>query len=609
VGLIGERIDKYEVLSQIGEGGMATVYLGRHVTLGRKVAVKILHPHLSSSDKNRRRFEREARAIEHLHHPNILRIFDFSGHTVERCYIVTEFVEGVTLRQVLEDQGLIPSEVAAIVGVQLSEALAYAHESGVVHRDIKPENIMIRQDGVVKLMDFGIARFLDETNITMTGALVGSPAYMSPEQVLERNVGPVSDLFSLGTVLYQLVTGSLPFSGSNPSIILRNVIDGTKVLVLECNPSVCPALADLVESLLSPDPRGRPTDAREAAEALRKVLENSEVDPDLPEWGLKNWLADPSAYWDRLFANLERTLMSQGRAALEAGEHLAARRAFNRLLALAPEHVEVLAMLSDLPTFHGERGNRTRWKPLAGLFLVAGITAVAITLDTPGDPAPPPPTPTVEGDEGGLDPEPVLGEGSMEEEVLPSRRQAQETREASEARPRLESPPTPTTGSDRPQRTRSNVASAATEGAVPGHLEVKLSPRQKAWADIYIDGRRIGRAPVSLDLAPGPHTLKVTNDYALEYVRAFSLEAGEQKVLDGILLQKRPVTVRFAADPACVVLLEDRPLGTVGEMGGSRAFSDPNEISRLRLACPDGEALGPWTVRSPRPGESVTLPP
>jgi hypothetical protein len=145
--------------------------------------------------------------------------------------------------------------------------------------------------------------------------------------------------------------------------------------------------------------------------------------------------------------------------------------------------------------------------------------------------------------------------------------------------------------------------------ADPGHLEVKLSPRQKAWADIYIDGRRIGRAPVSLDLPPGPHTLKVTNDYALEYIREFDLEAGEQKVLDGILLQKRPVTVRFLAAPECVVLLEDRPLGTVGEMGGSRALSDPSDVSRLHLACPDGEALGPWDVRSPRPGESVTLPP
>jgi len=421
MGVIGERIDKYEVLSRIGEGGMATVYLGRHLTLGRQVAVKILHPHLSTSEKNRRRFEREARAIEHLHHPNILRIFDFSGHTVERCYIVTEFVEGLTLRQVLEEQGLLPSEVAAIVGLQLAEALAYAHKSGVVHRDIKPENIMIRQDGVVKLMDFGIARFLDETNITMTGALVGSPAYMSPEQVLERNVGPSSDLFSLGTVLYQLITGSLPFSGSNPSIILRNVIDGTKVPVLDCNPSICPALADLVESLLSPDPMGRPVDAEAVVETLKRILRQSEVDPDLPDWGLEAWLADPPAYWDRLFLNLERTLMTQGRDALGAGDHLGARRAFNRLLALAPEHEEVLAMLSDLPTFHGEKTERTRWSLVGGWLLVAGLAGAGLS-QMGESPTSPPPAFSQETDEGGLDPEPILDDGLREEEVLPSRR-------------------------------------------------------------------------------------------------------------------------------------------------------------------------------------------
>jgi hypothetical protein len=431
---------------------------------------------------------------------------------------------------------------------------------------------------------------------------------MSPEQVLERNVGPSSDLFSLGTVLYQLVTGSLPFSGSNPSIILRNVIDGTKVPVLDCNPGICPALADLVESLLSPDPKGRPADAGEVVETLKQILADSEIDPNLPEWGLENWLGDPAAYWDRLFANLERTLMAQGRAALKAGEHLAARRAFNRLLALAPEHEEVLAMLSDLPTYHGERAGGTRWKLVAGWVLVAGLAGVGLSLGTREAPTGPDPSFRSEIDEGGLDPESVLGGGSREAEVLPSRRQAQET---PETLPQAGSPSTlaAATRNDTPRRTQTREPPAETQVAEPGHLEVKLSPRQKAWADIYIDGRRIGRAPVSLDLPPGPHTLKVTNDYALEYIREFALEAGEQKVLDGILLQKRPVTVRFAAAPECVVLLENRPLGTVAELGGSRALSDPTEISRLHLACPDGEALGPWAVRSPRPGESVTLPP
>ena len=224
--MVGMVLDKYEVLQKVGEGGMATVYRGRHVTLNRDVAIKVLHPHLSASMRNRQRFAREARAIEHLDHENILKIFDYSGVDVPDCFIVTEFVPGRTLYELLKDRGLFPSEVVAIIGRDLSAALAYAHRAGIVHRDLKPENVMVRVDGTVKLMDFGIARFLDETSLTVTGALVGSPAYMSPEQASERPVNERSDLFSLGTVLYHIVSGQLPFSGNNPSIILRNIIEG-----------------------------------------------------------------------------------------------------------------------------------------------------------------------------------------------------------------------------------------------------------------------------------------------------------------------------------------------------------------------------------------------
>ena len=159
---------------------MATVYRGRHATLDRDVAIKVLHPHLSSSVHNRKRFAREAKAIEHLRHANILEIFDYSGIDASDCYIVTEFVHGETLTALLQRRGCVVSEVTSLIGIALCRALSYAHAEGVLHRDIKTDNVMLRVDGTVKLMDFGIARFLDETHVTMTGALVGSPAFMSP---------------------------------------------------------------------------------------------------------------------------------------------------------------------------------------------------------------------------------------------------------------------------------------------------------------------------------------------------------------------------------------------------------------------------------------------
>ncbi len=272
--MIGTFLDKYEVLQKIGEGGMATVYRARHTTLGREVAIKILHPHLSAVARNRRRFAREARAIEHLDHENILKIFDYSGSDAEDCYIVTEFVEGQTLRQLIEARGLLPSEVAAFIGIKLADALRYAHEAGIIHRDLKPENVMLRVDGTVKLMDFGIARFLDESSVTMTGALVGSPAYMSPEQALERKLDARSDLFSLGTLLYHLVTGQLPYAGSNPSIILRNIIEGVRREVLDVQPGVAPKLADVINRLLELEPDARYDSAEAGASAVAAVLDD-----------------------------------------------------------------------------------------------------------------------------------------------------------------------------------------------------------------------------------------------------------------------------------------------------------------------------------------------
>ena len=250
--MIGTIVDKYEVIRKLGEGGMATVYHARHTTLDRDVALKVMHPHLSSSTRNRDRFAREAKTIERLNHDSILKILDYSGSEKKECYIVTELIDGMTLKEIIESEQSLPSELVAIIAKSLTEALSYAHNLGIIHRDLKPENVMIRRDGQIKLMDFGIARIIDDVHLTMTGNLVGSPAYMSPEQAQEKDLSPASDWFSFGTLLFHLSTGQLPFQGSNPSVVLKNIIDGEKLTFQD----VCPAesfnLSHLIDRLHHP---------------------------------------------------------------------------------------------------------------------------------------------------------------------------------------------------------------------------------------------------------------------------------------------------------------------------------------------------------------------
>ena len=271
---------KAETTAEVGEGAMATVYRGTHKELGREEAIKILHPHLLKDKNIRVRFEREAKAIALLRCDNIPRIFDFSGAKADHGYIITEYIDGPTLRTFLEVVDEIPSELAAMVGMQLCNALVCAHAKGIVHRDIKPENIMIARSGRVKLMDFGVARMLDLTGVTMTGALVGSPAFMSPEQALDGEIDGRSDLFSMGTLLYLIVTGEFPFRGGNPSVVLKGIIDGEYESPTGHIPDLHPLLPGVIERCLSTDPDERYSDANELREALAGVLRFSDLDAD-----------------------------------------------------------------------------------------------------------------------------------------------------------------------------------------------------------------------------------------------------------------------------------------------------------------------------------------
>jgi len=217
-----ERIGNCRVIGEIGSGGMATVYKAIQEPLGRTVAIKALKPSIAMDSQFARRFEREAHFMASLQHENILNVHDFlkDGRSM---YIVMEYVQGTDLYDLLDRVPMLPVDVAAIVTLQIARALDYAHFRGIIHRDIKPANIMIARDGQVKLMDFGIARDENLSDLTETGTGLGTPSYMSPEQILGDKLDFRSDIFSVGIVLYQMLTGRKPFVEDESRTVMQKI--------------------------------------------------------------------------------------------------------------------------------------------------------------------------------------------------------------------------------------------------------------------------------------------------------------------------------------------------------------------------------------------------
>jgi predicted ATPase len=266
----GRILGSYEVLSRLGAGGMGEVYLARDTRLGRNVAIKLLPKSQGLDSERVRRFEREARAASALNHPNIITIFDIGACDAGR-FIVMELVEGETLREMLARGPALAS--LAPIGGQIAKALAVAHAAGIIHRDIKPANIAVRKDGYVKVLDFGLARLAHESDSTRSldvsnpGQLLGTAAYMSPEQARGDNLGAPSDVFSLGIVFYEMATGSHPFRADSLIATLDAIHSRAPVPPAALNPHIPRPLEDLILAMLHKDASRRPT-AAEADEAL-----------------------------------------------------------------------------------------------------------------------------------------------------------------------------------------------------------------------------------------------------------------------------------------------------------------------------------------------------
>ncbi|OQY05799.1 MAG: hypothetical protein B6I22_06940 [Desulfobacteraceae bacterium 4572_123] len=278
------KYGRYEIIKELGRGAMGVVYQAHDPRIDRPVALKVLRPDRVTTEDFVQRFLKEARAIGRLSHANIVTVYDV-GQDHETIYIAMEFLEGRPLNEVVREKPLAVKDVINI-GLQVAKALDYAHARGIIHRDIKPSNVILDDRGRIKITDFGIARIEDPevTRQTQAGEILGTPVYMSPEQVMGKTVDGRSDLYSLGIILYELTTGRRPFSGKNIAVIFRAIIQDIPPEPQTADGNLSPGFASLIMKSLAKEPEKRFQSGRQMADELKVCLERKN-NVDVPQSG------------------------------------------------------------------------------------------------------------------------------------------------------------------------------------------------------------------------------------------------------------------------------------------------------------------------------------
>jgi eukaryotic-like serine/threonine-protein kinase len=569
--------DRWEVGPRIGLGGMASVHQGIDHRLGRAVAIKILHPHVAENPDSRQRLAREARAIAHLKHENVIEVYDYSIDDPDCTWLITELIDGPSLRQSLDRLDKPMPEISVMITTEVVRALRAAHQTGIVHRDVKPDNILIGREGRPKLSDFGIAQVISEQRMTVTGNLVGSPSYMSPEQANGKRTDHRTDLFSTGILLYRLVTGTLPFRGDTALDTIRKVSVGQFVDPVDLEPGAAGPVAGIIRRALAPAIEDRYQSADEMLADLMSVLQDAGLSATSEE--LPKFFADPSGYQSALRPRLAKELEARGKALLDAGQEARAVDCFNRALSLGEGNQRTLDIVREL----SKRRGKGRVKRLAfslaaavgGIALVAAalvVTDRAFRSEATTKMAMANEKPAIEAN-----PRIERASGAIETKTEPKLE--------AKVEPKPEAPPSPIAavteaperaGADAPTRDRPKrpgaakrfaardrdrdvergrpkpaiiAAGAPPEDTVPGYdppkVDTKMAgPSSEAlpklvygtlhvgtnvWADVFVDGKKVGTTPEKnrYPLLPGPHRVRAIQNNCKSEEREFTILAGE----------------------------------------------------------------------------------
>jgi serine/threonine-protein kinase len=378
------KVEKYELESEIGHGGMATVFRARDTKLDRYVALKIMHPHLRGAAEARARFHREAQSVARLKHDRVLEIYDYSGEESDESYIAAELLTGPTLRKWCDEHAPIPAEIAACFAIEVCRALGAAHDKGIVHRDVKPENILLHENRELKLTDFGIADMVDSQSMTATGQILGSPGHMAPEQIEGGHSDPRTDLFALGTVLYLLCTGRLPFTGKNPHQVLKRVVDGDYADPMRVAPAIGAATRAVIQKAMSKAPADRYASAADMERALTAVTRAIDLGDAHDE--VATFLADPTARTKEIDARIVATSLTAGKKAKDEGRVTDAQDALGRVLAIDDGNAEALALLARIGSARERAATGRRLGMAAAALLGLMVIAAGISRIAGGEP-------------------------------------------------------------------------------------------------------------------------------------------------------------------------------------------------------------------------------
>ncbi|MCC6810414.1 MAG: protein kinase [Deltaproteobacteria bacterium] len=526
-------LGKYELIEEVGQGGMSVVYRGRDTVLGREVAIKVMHPFMAQKSDAKQRFYREAMAVAKLSHPNILEIYDYSGETAEQAYIVMEFIRGETLSSFASRVNLTLPELGFLVIRALALALAHAHEQGIIHRDLKPENVMIRRDGQLKLMDFGIAQMIDADTLTTTGALLGSPAHMSPELIEGEICDIRSDIFSTGTILYWLITRRLPFTAPTAPALFKRIVDGNFDDPRMHNPLVTQGMLRILHKLMKKRRDERYPNARAFIADIDQELRLSGIDS--PETALSDMMKNPAAYQAHMTSEIAKRLRTAGDDAYKKNDLPGALAAYDRLLNLDPND----GLLREKVLAIGKKQRRMkRLKRMVkslelGAAFCVSLGGVALAgWQYLSDP---------------LSEPPIVEEAAPQPKFVSTVMRPQESAE-------------------EPKKSEAAVAAAAAakeaaQKVVPREVELRL----QRFCSIYIDGelvRKDVQGPIQQTLDSGEHELRAENPFMEPVTRKIAIPP--EGPIEPVIVnfdRFRPARLRVLAPQGAQVIVDGEARG------------------------------------------------